>query len=355
MKKYAIYLPQFHEIPENNEWWGKGFTEWTNVKKAEPLFSGHKQPKVPADDNYYCLDNAKTLEWQAKLAHQYGIDGMIFYHYYFCGKKLLEKPAEILLKHADIGLNFFFCWANHSWYRTWEGSKTMLMEQVYGGYKEWEEHFEYLLPFFKDQRYEKKDNMPVFMVFKPFFDEKKEMFEFFNQKCIEQGFNGIYVIETCTEYNDNIINNLLNEECKYNKNIYLREPDAALVEVKKSFKFFVFRIKEKISRELKLSNSSPIQRINAKWLYNIMIRKRYGNIIRGVFFEWDNTPRHGKRGYIINSIDKSTFFIFMDSLKDNEYLIINAWNEWCEGMMLEPTVENGYKYLEWIKEWSDLK
>ena len=93
MKKYAYYLPQFHEIPENDEWWGKGFTEWVNVKKATPLYKGHQQPKIPLKDNYYTLDNVETLQWQAKLASQYCVDGMIFYHYYFCGKKLLEKPA----------------------------------------------------------------------------------------------------------------------------------------------------------------------------------------------------------------------------------------------------------------------
>ncbi|MFQ6803814.1 MAG: glycoside hydrolase family 99-like domain-containing protein [Lachnospiraceae bacterium] len=108
MKKFAIYLPQFHEIPENDEWWGKGFTEWTNVKKAVPLYEGHIQPKVPYNNNYYCLDNPSVLQWQNEIASSHGIEGMIFYHYYFTGKLLLEKPAEILLKNKNIPMKFFF-------------------------------------------------------------------------------------------------------------------------------------------------------------------------------------------------------------------------------------------------------
>ena len=108
MKKFAFYLPQFHEIPENNEWWGEGFTEWVNVKKAKPLFTGHAQPKVPMNNNYYSLDSKETLAWQADIANKYCVDGMIFYHYYFEGKKVLEKPCEMLLEQKEIPMNFFF-------------------------------------------------------------------------------------------------------------------------------------------------------------------------------------------------------------------------------------------------------
>lgn len=352
MKKYAIYLPQFHEIPENNRWWGKGFTEWTNVKKANSLFDGHMQPKVPLDNNYYCLDNKKTLEWQSKIAKEYGIDGMVFYHYYFTGKKLLQKPAEMLLENKNIEMNFYFCWANHSWYRSWEGSKEILVEQNYGNKTDWEKHFNYLLPFFKDERYEKKNNKPIFMIFKTEFDEKKSMLEYFNERCIEYGFDGIFIIETVTTYNSDKINELLSDNITYDNYVYIREPDAALVELKKTFKFNIFKIYNKICKELKIPKSVPIQRINGNWLFDMMIKKRQKNpkIIRGVFFEWDNTPRHKNRGFVILPVSKNKFFEYMESIRDQEFLIINAWNEWCEGMILEPTEENGYKYLDWIKE-----
>ena len=147
MKQFAFYLPQFHRIPENDEWWGSGFTEWRNVKNATPLFKGHMQPKVPLDNNYYNLLNKKTVVEQTALLHKYGLSGLIYYHYYFNGKTLLEKPAENLLSWTDISQPFFFCWANHTWYRSWEGSKEVLIEQTYGTESDWEKHFEYLLPF----------------------------------------------------------------------------------------------------------------------------------------------------------------------------------------------------------------
>lgn len=353
MKKYAIYLPQFHEIPENNEWWGKGFTEWTNVKKAKPLYKGHKQPKIPYNNNYYCLDHKEILEWQAEIANNYGIDGMVLYHYYFCGKMLLEKPAEMLLNNADIRMKFFFCWANHSWYRSWEGSKTILMEQTYGNEDDWQKHFTYLLPFFKDVRYEKKDNKPIFMIFKPVFEEKKDMFNYFNQKCIEAGFDGIFVIETCTDYEESSVQRITSEKVEYSKVVYIREPDAALSEFKKTLHFAAFRIFSKGCRILKTRNSAPVQRIKGDWLYGIMLRrKNIPSIVRGLFFEWDNTARHSNRGFVIEPVSKKKFFTYMDAHKNDEYMFINAWNEWCEGMMLEPTEENKFKYLEWIREWS---
>lgn len=130
MKKYAFFLPQFHSIKENDEWWGEGFTEWVNVKKAKKLYENHVQPITPLDNNYYCLLDKNTVEWQTSLMKKYCIDGLIYYHYYFCGDLLLEKPAENLLKWKDIDQPFFFCWANHSWYRSWNGTKELLAEHI---------------------------------------------------------------------------------------------------------------------------------------------------------------------------------------------------------------------------------
>ena len=181
MKKFAFFLPQFHEIPENDEWWGKGFTEWTNVKDAKPLYKGHQQPKHPMNNNYYNLLHKNVVEWQTELMNKSGLDGFIYYHYYFTGKKLLEKPAENLLKWKDIPQRFFFCWANHTWNRSWEGKKTILLEQTYGTKDDWEKHFQYLLPLFKDDRYEKRDNKPLLMIFISQFNEKNNMFQYFDK------------------------------------------------------------------------------------------------------------------------------------------------------------------------------
>ena len=347
MRKFAYYLPQFHEIQENNIWWGEGFTEWVNVKKAKPLYKNHQQPLHPLNDNYYRLDNPKTLKWQAELAKEYSIDGMIFYHYYFRGKKLLEKPAEILLANKHIPMNFFFCWANHSWYRSWEGSKELLVKQQYGTANDWKRHFEYLLPFFKDKRYEKKDNKPLIMFFDSNFDELDDICDFWDNLAIENGFSGVEFITKCNKYNDVI-------KSGYNNRLYYyREPGVANNATLCNRKNIILRIKMKVKKVLSNRGVRVIPVYDGNKLYNEMISHYNKSIIPGLFFEWDNTPRHGYRGYVINPPNKETFMRYMDTIKDSEYVFINAWNEWCEGMILEPSEENGYKYLEWIKEWEN--
>ena len=355
MKIFAYYLPQFHCIPENDKWWGKGFTEWTNVKKAQALYKGHIQPKHPLDNRYYDLTDVNTMKWQANLMEKYNVDGLIFYHYYFTGKKLLEKPAEILLHNKEIKMPFFFCWANHSWFRSWEGSKELLINQKYGGEKEWEKHFKYLLSFFKDDRYEKINNKPVLMVFKSNFSEKEKMFRYFDSRCKEEGFEGICVIETFESYNKNKINKFIKEKSTVTEYIHLREPGAVTEAYYKNIINVYMRIVNKIKMIINNSrlNIKLIKKFNGNKFFKIMKKNQFKDkqIIRGLFFEWDNTPRHDKRGYVITPGRKKEVMEYLDSIRNDEYLFINAWNEWCEGMILEPTIENEYKYLEWIKEW----
>lgn len=355
MKKFAYYLPQFHCIPENDRWWGNGFTEWTNVKKAKPLFRNHLQPRIPLDDNYYQLLDVKTLSWQAYLANTYHVDGMIFYHYYFAGKKLLEKPAELLLENKEIPMHFFFCWANHSWYKAVGGKKEMLMEQTYGDKKIWEEHIAYLLDFFKDSRYEKKNNKPLFMLYNCEFPEKNEMLRLFDQKCREAGFDGINVIERISGFEAQKLPERRKEAETYTEYLYLREPDEIIQKYIRRPEAFVLHLKNKIKRRFPGVVFPRIMQYDGNALYDEMMKDDISDskVIRGVFFEWDNTPRHGRRGFIITPPDKERFMQFMDKNNDADYLFINAWNEWCEGMMLEPTVDKGYRYLEWMKEWSE--
>lgn len=149
MKVIAFYLPQFHNIPENNEWWGDGFTEWVNVMKAKPLFEGHVQPKVPLNNNYYDLLDDGVKIWQAETAKKYGIYGFCYYHYWFNGKLLLEKPMEQMLKNHKIDIPFCICWANEAWTKAWVNSTQTLIPQKYGNKDDWKKHFEYLLPFSK--------------------------------------------------------------------------------------------------------------------------------------------------------------------------------------------------------------
>lgn len=349
MRVFAFFLPQFHEIKENNKWWGEGFTEWTNVKNAQPLFKNHLQPKIPLDGYYNLLDK-KTVEYQTKLMRQSNIDGFVYYHYYFAGKKLLEKPAENLLHWTNINQTFFFCWANHSWIKSKKGIKEILLEQTYGTAEDWQKHFDYLLPFFKDKRYEKRNNKPVLMIFKPDFQEKEKMMNFFNQKCKENGFNGIYIINSCMSNKDYKELVEKNKNSKYEQSYFLREPcysqnlsNNILKKIKR--KFFAI-LKKKTDLKIK-----PELYIGDKLLHKAikkMIIKP--NIFHGIFFEWDNTPRHKNLGYIITPISKEKFFNYFHAIKKDEYSFINAWNEWAEGMILEGTIDNGYKYLEWITE-----
>ena len=351
MKKYVLYLPQFHEIPENNEWWGKGFTEWVNVKRATPLYEGHVQPKIPLNNNYYDLSDIKTMVWQNELAKSYGIDGFVFYHYYFNGKHLLNKPVESLLNNPSIDMKFFFCWANHTWKKSWNGSSEILIEQTYGEQEDWIKHFDYLLPFFKDERYVKINNKPAFMLFLNGFDEYEPMFELFDEKCKENGFDGILIINSAHYLKDaqNKSNYSFETRC------YLREPAVSTNIFHDQKKYSIWRIKNKIeSIKTKMGIKAKVRKYTGNDLYNIMIsyaEELSPNDVPGVFFEWDNTPRHGYRGYIITPPSKETFVKYMNVIKAREMVIINAWNEWAEGMMLEPSEELKYKYLEWIKEW----
>lgn len=357
MKTFAFYLPQFHEIPENNLWWGKGFTEWTNVKKAKPLFQGHVQPKHPIDNNYYNLLEKNTVEWQTSLLEEYRIDGLIYYHYYFKGKKLLEKPAENLLRWKGINQRFFFCWANHDWNKSWNGTKELLIKQEYGIENDWEKHFEYLLPFFCDIRYEKKNNMPLFMIFECNFPEKNRMLEYFDKRCRENGFSGIYLIESfqCAKRNfKKSMYQFKENKASVTKKIHLREPTTCMAYYRDNiFVNLPQRIIQKGKRIVGTMNKQPyLLRLDGNRLFKLMTSyKKDKEFIPGLFLGWDNTPRYGCRGYVISPPSYENFQRYMNSIKEFEYLFINAWNEWAEGMILEPTIENGYLYLEWLRKW----
>lgn len=360
MKKYAIFLPQFHEIPENNKWWGKGFTEWTNVKKGKSLFKGHIQPKTPLNNDYYNLLKKETMINQTNLMNSYHIDGMAYYHYYFKGKKLLEKPAENLLKWTDIPQNFFFIWANHSWIKTWEGKKDVLIKQEYGNKEDWENHFQYLIKFFKDDRYEKKDNMPIMGVFNPFIPNKNEMFEYFDLRCKDEGFSGIYIFESYGSASirsfPQTFNRFLERTSEITKAVAIRQPAFCEYDTISGIKKIIYVYYRNWMRSAK-RKSQRILVLNGNKMVEKYIKMKFPkcekDIIPGVFFEWDNTARHKSRGYVITPLDKKHFFNLMDHVRESEYILINAWNEWCEGMILEPTEENGYRYLEWIKEWTE--
>lgn len=355
VKTIAIYLPQYYETEYNNEWWGKGFTDWVAVKKAVPCFEGHKQPKIPLNKNYYNLLDKSTLEQQEKLMKQYGIYGLCLYHYYFKeGVKVLEKPAEILLKYRDIDIPFCFSWASEKWIRTWsnfygnvwgekfdkdeqQGGNGILLDQDFGSEKEWGAHFEYLLPFFKDERYIKIEDKPIFI----FYHAEqipcmKEMVSYWDSLCKENGLNGLYLIGS------NITGG--KEELDA---VLINEPTRTRKELLKKGKYTVkngvscFEYKDFIDEALNAESF-----IGTKTYYCSTVG-------------YDTTPRRGTNGECILNTSKELFRKLMDGLykksiqNGNEYVFVNAWNEWGEGMYLEPDEENQFAYLEAIKEVND--
>jgi len=201
-KIIAFYLPQFHEINENNIWWGKGFTEWTNTKKAIKYYPWQLQPRTPLNKNYYDLLNSETQVWQSDLALKYGVSGFCYYHYWFDGKLLLEKPAENMLKNRKVKIPFCFSWANEPWTRAWDGGKNeILINQTYGDNYAWKKHIEYLTPFFLDDRYIKINNKPLFLIYRTSsIPSLESMISYFDKYLKQIGFSGIYFVETLNSY-----------------------------------------------------------------------------------------------------------------------------------------------------------
>ena len=349
MKYLAYYLPQFHEIEENNEWWGDGFTEWTNVKKAKSLFSNHIQPVEPLDGYYNLLDR-NVMERQSAQMKEYGIYGMAFYHYWFNKRLLLEKPVANLLQWKDIEMNFMFFWANHSWNRSWNGSTEILLKQTYGGKEDWEAHFDYMLPYFKDKRYIKKDNKPMIGIYMIFdIPDSDEMIAYWNQRAIKEGFSGVYIIETALKKGYKSKNT--NTDA-----IVLRQPNIAWLKYSR-----IYNLSKRFPKlQPFIPNCYPLK-IKYDTVMKELIKssdkfKTDKELIYGMFTGWDNTPRHSNRGFVITKPSPEKFGEYLRRLEDiarknnAEYIFINAWNEWGEGAHLEPDQKNKTAYLDALKE-----
>ena len=361
MKVIAFYLPQFHEIPENNAWWGAGFTEWVNVKNALPLYNGHNQPRVPLDNNYYNLLDANTLKWQDDLAQKYGVYGFCFYHYWFDGHKLLEKPVELYLKNSSLKTHYCICWANEHWTNAWSGGiAKVLIEQRYGKEPEWKEHFEYLLPFFKDERYIKHNNKPLLVIYRPeLIDCLNQMLDYFSELAISEGFSGL-------EFAYQHAGFTVSPNCDESHFTYALEyhPNCAQVfmsmgkfpklqKIKKGLVTFIennlkINIREKFkSDELKHYSYDEL------WQYINNMQPRNDKCVPGAFVDWDNTPRRGVKGFVVDGATPEKFERYLtkqivkarDEYK-KDMVFVFSWNEWAEGGYLEPDEKNGYGYLE---------
>lgn len=352
-KIIAFHLPQYHSFKENDEWWGKGFTDWVNVKNAKPLFKGHRQPRQPLDGYYYNMLDKKTFEHQAYLANKYNIYGFCFYHYWFNGKLLMEKPLEKLLNWKDVNLKFCLSWANEPWARTWDGkNQDVLMPQNYGGQEEWDEHYNYLRMFFLDERYIKVDNKPMLLLYRTESIENcDDMIKRWSKLAVLDGFDGIHIVET--------INHFQNEpKCKNSEAFVYMEPT-----IKQESKFFSTDFLENLEVRssilkfyLKKRKILFVQSYDNVWkkiikrpIKKIENKKAY----LGAFVGWDNTPRKKYRGRVVLGDSPAKFkkyLMIQLNRSKSQFLFINAWNEWAEGAYLEPDEINKYGYLEAVSE-----
>lgn len=343
VKSIAYYLPQFHQIPENDGWWGEGFTEWTNVKKAIPIFPDHDQPNIPYE--YYDLSDISVMYNQIEMAKKYSLHGFCFYYYNFDGKRLLEKPVEQFLNDKSEAANFPFmiCWANENWTRRWDGADNeILIKQTYN-----RDNYEKLamdfVRHFKDSRYIKDNGEPVLMIYRPqIITEFSMLVNCIRNQCANHGFPGVKIFAS---ESFNFKNN-----CRFNIDGIIQFPPHHT-----------------------FTGEPPVERKACEVVsytdlvdLNLEFYKRYQDVTIPnsnlfypcVFPSWDNTPRRGHAGRVYINHDINTFKKWLNGAKDftlnynkdaEKFIFINAWNEWAEGAYLEPDKKDGFLRLEALK------
>lgn len=356
IKPLAFYLPQYHPIPENNEWWEEGFTEWTNVTKAKPLYNGHEQPILPADLGFYDLRVEETREHQAKLAKEYGLYGFIYYHYWFGDDKMvLERIAEEVLSSEKPDFPFCFCWANETWSGIWHGLQNqILVEQKYLGKEDIKKHFEYLLPFFQDDRYIKVEGKPVLFIYEPLnIPNSQEYLSQYRQFAKDAGFPDLFIISSSKG-----VDELDYVALGYDSNVSNSYHQAFDREKAEFLKFSL--LDRAIGRLFPgyLMNKGPILIDNIKVNSNIVFRDTNVETYPMVVPNWDNTARSNKRGVVMQNsspklfeqeVQKAVGFLSNKSEDHHKFLIIKSWNEWAEGNILEPDRKFGHGYLQALR------
>ena len=345
VKLIAFYLPQFHQIPENDKWWGEGFTEWTNVKKAIPQFKGHYQPHIPGELGYYNLTNKEVMKRQIELAKQYGIYGFCFHHYWFAGKRLLEKPVNMLIENKDLDIPFCLCWANENWTRRWDGLDNEVLIAQKHSPEDDINFIEDISKYFNDTRYIKIDEKPVLIVYRiELFPNPEDTIVRWRKWMEDHGYKGIYLIgaqgfacKNPTKYGlDAAVEFPPNGMYKYNyisSQVSFKNPN---------FKGNIVDYSYYVNNKLYLKED----------------KEKY-NLFKTIIPSWDNTPRRGNKSTIFYNSSPELYKQWLKDIiiytktkknKDEQFVFINAWNEWGEGAYLEPDVKYGYSYLNSTKE-----
>jgi len=343
----AIYLPQFHPIPENDAWWGRGFTEWTNVAKARPLFKGHYQPHIPADLGFYDLRLPEAREAQADLARAHGIEGFCYYHYWFNGKRLLERPFNEVLASGKPDLPFCLAWANETWSRRWLGEeRDILVEQTYSEEDDYR-HAQWLLQAFADQRNIRVNGRPLFLVYRPkHLPNPQKTTDILRSVCVKNGVPEPFLLGIdghCPNYDCRQIG--FDGTMKF-------EPQLAVLPNFSNDLPSLSKLKENlgkgiVSTRLKVYDYSEARRLMS---CNLPDHPYYPSIMVG----WDNTPRRGENGIIVVDNTPEAFASGLAELVkaagqkpfEDRLIFLNAWNEWAEGNHLEPDLQNGSELLK---------
>ncbi len=353
----AFYLPQFHPIPENDEWWGKGFTEWTNVTKAKPLFRGHYQPRLPADLGYYDLRVPEVRAMQAEMARVHGIEGFCYYHYWFAGRRLLGRPFDEVLESGHPDFPFCLCWANESWTGIWHGApERVLIEQTYPGWDDHRRHFDFLLRAFSDQRYIRVEGKPLLVIYRwQTIPELPKVMIFWRDLARQAGLPGLHVVGHAWGTGWDPTPHGFDASTLSPLTMICGQPLPRLRQ----------RIRQRMEGQRILA--AGLRRLTQKPLHVYSYRDAMRHFIeRNVSWEyypsvlpnWDNTPRSGRAGLVLAG---STPDLFGEHLREglatvqkyapeHRILFLKSWNEWAEGNYVEPDQVWGSQYLQIIRE-----
>jgi len=372
----AYYLPQFHPIPENDAVWGKGFTEWTNVAKAKPLFRGHYQPRIPADLGFYDLRLPEVREQQAELAREAGIEGFCYWHYWFGGgKMLLERPFREVLESGKPDFPFCLAWANHDWTTgTWQngGGTRMIAKQEYPGDEDYRAHFDYVLPAFRDHRYITIDGKPLFCIYDPYkFPDVAHFLQLWREWAEEAGLPGIYFVAMC--------NATTTIRRKANGSIERIMPNLeSSAEVYQSFLDLGFDGINSIGKKrAEMIASGKYVRLIGKALHKLFPslsaahfdyprvmphcfapEDAWENVFPSIIPQWDRSPRVGNQGDVyVNATPENFKHHILQALKlienkaeEHRILFLRSWNEWAEGNYVEPDLKYGHGFLNALQE-----
>jgi lipopolysaccharide biosynthesis protein len=353
IKAIAFHLPQFHPIPENDRWWGKGFTDWTNTVKAKPQFKGHYQPHLPADLGFYDLRLAEARQAQADLARDYGIHGFCYYHYWFNGRRLLERPVNEVISSGRPDRPFCLCWANENWTRRWDGQENeILMEQIYSAADD-EEHIRHLIPAFSDPRYIKVEGKPIFLVYRTnWLPDPVRTTEIWRREATRAGLPGLYLVrvESLPELTGDPRPLGFDSALEFQPRWQLQQG------------LRIYR--RKWWHRNRLGTGEP-----GFTKFNVCEYERFAQaamdmappsypLIRGVCVGFDNTSRRQSGGVILKDSTPEAYGRWLASVvrangsrklepaPEAQFVFINAWNEWAEGNHLEPCRKWGRAYLE---------